>query len=157
MGAMSIQLAGRLARRGNRAAGDNCPIDRAMQVVGTRSAILLMREAYYGTTRFDDFAARIGITEAVAAKRLRDLVDAGLLTREPYQEPGQRTRHEYVLTESGRDLMPAVFALGMWGKKHIPHKGSPSMTHFGCDAPVSLEFRCADGHLVDTEALLVTG
>lgn len=154
---MPVTLAGRLARRGNRAAGDNCPIDRAMQVVGTRSAMLLMREAYYGTTRFDDFASRVGITEAVAAKRLRDLVDAGLFVREPYREPGQRTRYEYVLTESGYDLMPAVFALGQWGRKHLPHRGSPSATHLGCDAPVEVELRCSAGHLVDAEALVVTG
>lgn len=153
---MPVHLAGRLARRGNRPAGDNCPIDRAMQVVGTRSAMLLMREAFYGTTRFDDFAARVGITEAIAAKRLRDLVGAGLLEREPYKEPGQRTRHEYVLTESGRDLMPAVFALGQWGNKHLPHRGSPAVTHDGCDAVVSVELHCADGHLVDTEALVVS-
>lgn len=156
MDRMPVILAGRLARRGNRPAGDNCPIDRAMQVVGTRSAMLLMREAYYGTTRFDDFAARAGVTEAVAAKRLRDLVDAGLLAREPYREPGQRTRHEYVLTESGHDLMPAVFALGQWGRKHVPHQGSPSATHLDCDAPVSVVMRCADGHVVGAEAIVVS-
>lgn len=154
---MPVQLAGRLLRRGNRAAGDNCPIDRAMQVVGTRSAMLLLREAYYGTKRFDDFAARVGITEAVAAKRLRELVDAGILAREPYREPGQRTRSHYVLTESGRDLMPAVFALGQWGRKHLPHDGSPRMTHLDCDQPVAVEFRCTDGHLVEPDSLVVTG
>ena len=154
---MPVTLAGRLARRGNRAAGENCPIDRAMQVVGTRSAMLLMREAYYGTTRFDDFASRVGISEAVAAKRLRELVDAGLFVREPYREPGQRTRYEYVLTESGHDLMPAVFALGQWGRKHLPHQGSPSASHWGCDAPVTVELRCGAGHLVDADDLVVTG
>ncbi len=153
---MPVILAGRLGRRGNRPAGDNCPIDRAMQVVGTRSAMLLMREAYYGTTRFDEFAARTGITEAVAAKRLRDLVESGLLAREPYQEPGQRTRHEYVLTESGRDLMPAVFALGEWGRKHLPQKGSPWMTHDGCAAPVSVVLLCAEGHPVESDSLVIT-
>ena len=154
---MPIQLAGRLARRGNRSPGDHCPIDRAMQVVGTRSAMLLMREAYYGTTRFDAFASRVGVTEAVAAKRLRELVDIGLLAREPYQEPGQRTRHEYVLTESGLDLMPAVFALGQWGAKHLPRQGSPRMTHEGCDEPVSIVMRCAAGHVVGADDLVVTG
>lgn len=154
---MPVQLAGRLSRRGKRAVGDNCPIDRAMQVVGTRSAMLLMREALYGTTRFDDFAARVGITETVAAKRLRELVDAGLLSREPYQEPGQRTRHEYLLTESGRDLMPAILALGQWGRKHLPHKGSPELSHVECGQPVSVELRCAKGHTVGVDSLVVTG
>lgn len=153
---MPIKLAGKLASRGNRAAGDNCPIDRTMKVIGSRSTMLLMREAYYGTTRFDAFAARTGITEAVTSKHLRDLVAAGLLTREPYQEPGQRTRHEYVLTESGRDLMPAVFALGQWGRKHLPREGSPWMTHDGCDASVTVGLHCANGHDVDADALVIS-
>ncbi len=86
--------------------------------------MLIMREAYYGTTRFDDFARRVGIAESIAAARLRDLVDAGLLDRRPYQEPGQRTRYEYVLTEAGEDLLPVVVALGRWGAKHRPLEDS---------------------------------
>src|SRR3954462_5285654 len=96
----TVQLQGPLANRGAWRA-TRCSIDRALNVVGTRSALLLMREAYYGTRRFDDFAERVGITEAVAASRLRELVDAGLLERRPYREAGQRTRHEYVLTPMG--------------------------------------------------------
>ena len=119
--------------------------------------MLLMRRGLLRHDQVDDFASRVGITEAVAAKRLRDLVDAGLFVREPYREPGQRTRYEYVLTESGYDLLPAVFALGQWGRKHLPHRGSPSATHLGCDAPVKVELRCSAGHLVDAEALVVTG
>ena len=153
---MPIKLAGKIASRGNHPAGDNCPIDRAMHVVGSRSTMLIMREAYYGTTRFDIFAARTGITEAAIAKHLRELVSAGLFAREPYQEPGQRTRHEYVLTDSGRDLMPAVFALGQWGRKHLPHDGTPWMTHDGCDAPVSVGMQCSHGHSVGADELVVT-
>jgi len=67
-----------------------------------------LREAYYGTTRFDDFAQRVGITKAAASARLSELVDLGLLTRQPYREPGQRTRDDYVLTEAGIDFMPVV-------------------------------------------------
>ena len=153
---MPVHLAGRLTRR-THAVGDNCPIARALNVVGTRSAMLLMREAYYGTTRFDDFANLVGITEAVAAKRLKELVNAGLLTRRPYREPGQRTRNEYVLTESGTDLMPAIFALGQWGDKHVPREDSPRFTHLDCGEPVRVEMRCTAGHKVSPEALVVTG
>lgn len=148
-------LTGRLATRGRQSPGDRCPIDRAMQAVGSRSAMLLLREAYYGSTRFDDLAARAGITEAVAANRLKELVDVGLLTREPYREPGQRTRHEYVLTDSGRDLMPAVFALGQWAATHLPRRGTPSLEHDGCGAPVRIEFRCERGHEVTDADLVV--
>src|SRR5947209_5765312 len=76
-----------------------CSVDRALGVVGTRSAMLILREAYYGTRRFSEFARRVGITDAVAAARLRELCEAGLLRRETYREPGQRARAEYHLTE----------------------------------------------------------
>lgn len=154
---MPIQLAGKAAERGNSPAGDHCPVDRAMQLIGSRSTMLLMREAYYGTTRFDAFAARVGMTEAVTAKRLRELVAAGLLERRPYQEPGQRTRHEYALTERGLDLMPALFALGQWGRKHLPHDGTPMLTHDACGAPVRVELRCTEGHRPRPEELVITG
>lgn len=124
-----------------------CPIEKAMGAIGTKSAMLIMREAYYGTTRFDDFARRVGITQAAAAARLAELVDLGLLTRRPYREPGQRTRDEYILTEAGIDFMPVVWALAEWGRRHL----APSplrLTHVSCGADVSVEIRCATGHLV---------
>jgi DNA-binding HxlR family transcriptional regulator len=135
-----------------------CPIDKAMQVIGTRSAMLIMREAYYGTTRFDDFADRVGITEAVAAARLRELVDTGLLERRPYKEPGQRTRFEYRLTDKGRDLMPVVLGLFEWGAKHVLPGGRASieLSHANCGALVQVEVRCADGHDVPLEQLVIS-
>ncbi|WP_424808244.1 winged helix-turn-helix transcriptional regulator [Rhodococcus sp. 27YEA15] len=121
----AAQLTGVLADR-NAWQATHCSIGRAMEVVGTRSAMLILREAYYGTTRFDDFATRVGITEAVAAARLKELTEAGLFERSPYKEPGKRTRHEYLLTEKGRDLLPAVVALMQWGDKYLHGgKGGP--------------------------------
>ncbi|MGE4427274.1 MAG: winged helix-turn-helix transcriptional regulator [Solirubrobacteraceae bacterium] len=152
---MPVQLEGRLARSDRPAPGDRCPIDRAVRIVGTRSAMLLLREALYGTARFDDFVARTGLTPAVTAARLRELVDAGLLGREPYREPGQRTRQAYVLTASGHDILPAVVALATWGAKHVPRAGTPTFAHAGCGAPVGVGLRCADGHAVDEEHLVV--
>ncbi|WP_456696723.1 winged helix-turn-helix transcriptional regulator [Aeromicrobium sp. P5_D10] len=154
---MPMQLAGRLAGSDRPSPGDHCPIDRAMQIVGTRSAMLLMREAAYGTTRFDDFAARVGVSDAIASSRLRELVEAGLLERRPYRDPGQRTRHEYVLTRSGTDLVPVVLALADWGRKHAPARWSPTFTHAGCNAEVSVSVRCAAGHDLAAEDIVVTG
>lgn len=136
-------------------AADRCSIGRALGVVGTRSAMLLMREAYYGTTRFDDFARRVGITEAVAATRLKELVAAGLLVREPYQEPGQRTRYEYLLTEMGRDLAPAALALMQWGDRYLSGPPGPPVAvhHAKCGADVSVEVRCAAGHEVPLDEI----
>ena len=107
---------------------------------------------------FDDFAERVGITDAVAAARLRELVDAGLLRRRPYQEPGQRTRHEYRLTESGRDLLPVVVALFEWGARHVSPGGRApvELSHADCGAPVRAEVRCAAGHDVPLGELEVS-
>jgi DNA-binding HxlR family transcriptional regulator len=145
-----VALDGPLSDRTTWSARGRCSIGRAMEVVGTRSAMLLMREAFYGTRRFDDFAARVGITEAVAAKRLRELVDAGLLERAPYREPGQRTRHEYRLTEMGRDLAPAALALMQWGDRYLAGEdGAPlRLRHADCGADVAVHVRCANGHEV---------
>lgn len=136
---------------------DPCPVSRALAVVGNRSTMLILREAYYGTTRFDDFAKRIGIAESMAAARLRELVAEGLLDRRPYQEPGQRTRYEYVLTEAGTDLLPVVLGLGRWGERHRP-AGQPArmrFTHTGCGEPVTPGLRCAEGHQVTIDEVTV--
>jgi DNA-binding HxlR family transcriptional regulator len=122
-----------------------CPIAKSLEVVGTRSAFVLLREAFYGTARFDDFAIRSGLSEAVTAARLRDLADAGLLDRRPYREAGQRTRHEYHLTEMGADLFPALAALFQWGDRWLRPAGV-ELRHHDCGAVVHAELRCADGH-----------
>lgn len=121
---MAMTLDGPLADR-TRWQPTRCSIAKAMEVVGTRSAILLLREAFYGTTRFDDFASRVGITEAVAASRLKALHRAGVFDKRPYREPAQRTRYEYVLTEMGRDLLPAVINLMQWGDKYLQDDTGP--------------------------------
>ncbi|WP_229904468.1 winged helix-turn-helix transcriptional regulator [Lentzea cavernae] len=104
---------------------ERCSLALALDVIGTRSAMLLLREAFYGTTRFDGFVRRVGITEAVAAKRLKELVASGVLERRPYQEPGTRTRYEYVLTEMGNELLPVIVALMQWGDAHLRDDGGP--------------------------------
>ena len=151
-----MKLAGALARRGGRAVGRYCPIERALDVVRTRSAVLVLREAFYGATRFEEFTARTGLSEATTAGRLRDLVRADLLGKRPYQEPGQRRRHEYVLTASGAELMPALFALLQWANRHAPPPYPPALHHDGCGEPVTVEARCAAGHQVRADEMRVT-
>jgi DNA-binding HxlR family transcriptional regulator len=153
---MAISLAGRLAKRGNVALGDACPLDRTLQQIGNRSALLLLREVFYGVSRFDALVKRVGVTEAVAAQRLRELVEVGVLSKEPYKEPGQRTRYAYVLTESGHDLLPVILALLQWGAAHTD--GSvPQIAHAGCGSPVRVELQCASGHRVAEEEVVVGG
>jgi DNA-binding HxlR family transcriptional regulator len=129
-----------------------CSIEQTMALVGTKSAMLIMREAYYGTTRFDDFAHRVGITKAATSTRLSELVDAGLLTKRRYQEPGQRGRDEYVLTDAGTEFMPVVWAMFEWGRKHLSDAGL-RLTHLDCGAEATVEIRCAKGHEVPPDEL----
>lgn len=145
-------LQGRLADRDAWSAVGQCPIELTMGLVGTKSAMLILREAYYGTTRFDDFARRVGITKAATSARLAELVEAGLLTKRPYREPGQRSRDEYVLTPSGVDFMPVVWSMFEWGRKHV-NDTRLRMTHLGCGAEATVEVRCAEGHEVPFEEL----
>lgn len=152
---MPLRVAGRLARRRG-PVGDRCPIDRTLQVVGSRSAFLLLREAFYGTTRFDDLVRLTGFSEAVTANRLKELVAHGLLERRPYRQPGQRTRHEYVLTERGHDLLPVLIALGQWSRKHSPDKGGPTSLHDECGSEVSVVLQCTGGHRVPEDELVIT-
>ena len=148
-------LQGALADRDSWSAVGNCPIEQSMALVGTKSAMLIMREAYYGTTRFDDFARRVGITKAATSARLSELVTAGLLTKRPYREPGQRARDEYVLTDAGLDFMPVVWAMFEWGRKHLGDTGL-RLSHYNCGAPATVEVRCENGHHVTHAELAVS-
>ncbi len=145
----TLTLAGPLADRDAWSSVGRCSIGHALEAVGTRSTLLLLREALYGTTRFDDFARRVGISEAVAATRLKGMVAEGLFERVPYQEPGARTRHEYQLTEKGRDLYPVLLALLEWGDRWAAPDGAlVTLRHAECGEPVRIEARCAAGHRV---------
>jgi DNA-binding HxlR family transcriptional regulator len=144
----TVRMTGALDPRGAWSA-DRCTIARTLDIITSRSAFLILREAFYGTTRFDDFAERVGISESVAAARLRELVDDGLLEREDYQEPGQRTRQRYRLTDKGTDVFPVLVALKQWGDRWVDDRGGPvELRHRDCGEPVAVELRCAAGHHV---------
>jgi DNA-binding HxlR family transcriptional regulator len=80
-------------------------------VLGEKWTLLVLREAFYGVRRFEDFQRAIGCARNILSARLAMLVDEDVLRREPYREPGSRLRHEYRLTEKGRELLPIVVAL----------------------------------------------
>ncbi len=143
-----IRLTGELEPRGAWTA-QRCTVARTLEVVGARSTFLILREAYYGSTRFEEFVERVGISEPVAAARLRELVEEGLLEREAYREPGQRTRQRYRLTPKGADLLPAMVALMQWGDRWLDDRGGPvQLSHHDCGERVRAELRCAAGHQV---------
>jgi DNA-binding HxlR family transcriptional regulator len=153
---MALHVEGRLARSDRTEAGAACPIERTSELVARRSTVLLLREASYGTARFDDFVRRTGLTESVTATRLRALVVEGILVRRPYQEPGQRQRFEYRLTEAGKDLVPILLALAAWGDRHRPKPHRLRMVHSGCAAPLHVEMRCEAGHEVGVSEVTVS-
>ena len=99
-----------------------CSIARTLEVVGERWTLLILRDAFLGIRRFDDFQQRLEVSRSVLTGRLAELVDAGLLRREPYQE--RPTRYDYLLTEKALELWPALVALGGWGAKHATPDGS---------------------------------
>ncbi len=155
MGAMehAVHLTGPLESRGDWKA-DRCTIALSLDVIPTRSAFLILREAFYGTSRFGDFAERVGISEPVAAARLRELVEQGLLERESYREPGQRTRPSYRLTDKGAELFPVLVALMRWGDRWLDEDGGPvELTHRNCGEPVDVQLRCRAGHSVGPDEL----
>jgi DNA-binding HxlR family transcriptional regulator len=136
------------------APGDNCPIARTFETVGTKSALVILREAFYGATRFEEFVERTGMSEPVVASRLRELSEEGLLDKVPYQEPGQRTRNGYHLTEKGSDLLPVLVAMMRWGDRWLfPNGARVGLTHSGCGSPVHAELRCEAGHAVEPDEL----
>ncbi|MEU5216713.1 helix-turn-helix domain-containing protein [Streptomyces sp. NPDC020807] len=122
----------------------NCPVGRTLDLVGEKWSLLIVRDAFNGVRRFDEFRRHIGLSEAVLADRLRKLVAAGILRAEPYREPGSRTRYEYRLTAKGVDLWPVLLALKQWGDTHTPDPAGPVLDihHTDCGAPVRVVVRC---------------
>ena len=131
----TIEMTGALDPRDGWVA-ENCPMAAALDIVRNRSAFLILREAFYGATRFEEFAERTGLSEPVTAARLHELAAEGLLEREPYREPGQRTRQAYRLTEKGGDLLPVLVALMQWGDRWEsgPDRARVEIRHRGCGA-----------------------
>jgi len=136
---------------------ENCSIARAFDVIGSRSAVLILREAFFGARRFDDFVRRVEVGEPAVAARLKELTALGLLERVPYREPGQRTRYEYRLTGKGRALFPVIAALREWGDAWAADPAGPPVlsVHRGCEAEVGVRLVCAEGHEVALEEMEV--
>lgn len=93
----------------------NCNLAKAIDVVGDRWTLLILRAALYGVRRFDDFHGELGAPRTVLSGRLKKLVSAGLLEKQSYKATGRRARTEYVLTASGLSLRPILIGLTQWG------------------------------------------
>ncbi len=98
-----------------------CPIARSLEHVGEWWSILILREAFAGRTRFDEFRDALGVAPNMLTRRLKALVAAGLLERRRYCD--RPPRDEYVLTERGRDFRPVMLSLMTWGNRHFAPEG----------------------------------
>src|SRR5215207_710171 len=116
-------------------AGQNCSIAATLELIGERWTLLILRDAFLGVRRFDDFQARLGVARNVLQARLERLIDHGLLTRVQYHD--RPPRFEYRLTPNGIDLWPVLVALMKWGDKHAAPGGPPVLLrHAGCGGEV---------------------
>jgi DNA-binding HxlR family transcriptional regulator len=109
----------------------NCSIARTLELVGERWTMLVLREAFLGRRRFEEYAERLGMARNVLSARLAHLVDEGVLEKVRYQDRPER--FEYRLTAKGRDLWPVLSALRDYGDRHYAPDGPPVLvTHRGC-------------------------
>ncbi|HJP73801.1 MAG TPA: helix-turn-helix domain-containing protein [Pseudonocardiaceae bacterium] len=131
----------------------SCSIARSLEVVGARWTLLIMREALAGRTRFAEFRDVLGIAPDVLSERLATLVEYGVMTKQPYQEPGSRARFSYHLTPAGRDLLVVVGALQQWGDQHLPRPEGPTIQRRSRDGdrPLHVAFVDPDGNEVGLE------
>jgi DNA-binding HxlR family transcriptional regulator len=131
----------------------NCSVAQTLEVVGEWWTMLIVRDCFLGVRRFDDFQRRLGIARNVLADRLEHLVGHGVLDRIPYQ--ASPIRHEYRLTERGRDLWLVLTALREWGDRWAAEDGPPVVIeHRTCGHEVSIVPTCSScGETVDARAV----
>lgn len=126
-----------------------CSMARTLEVVGERWSLLIIRDAAFaGVTRFGDFQHNLGIATNVLAARLDAFVAAGIMRRRAVDERPEQ--YEYVLTDKGRDLVPALVALTAWGDRWDAPDGPPiDYVHATCGKPVELAVTCASCGTID--------
>ena len=114
----------------------SCSIAGALEVVGERWSLLIVRDILLGLRRFDELQGHLGIARNVLQTRLTRLAEEGVIERVPYQE--RPPRHEYRLTDKGLDLWPTIVALMKWGDRYAPPEGGPAVVveHRGCGGAV---------------------
>src|ERR1700677_3294493 len=121
---------------------EHCSVAAALQVVGDPWTLLILRDAFFGVRRFDEWQARLRGAPHVLAARLKSLVEQGVMETRLYSE--HPPRKDYVLTRKGRDLLPVILALKAWGDRHVYDPGAhPLELIHSCGAPLELQPLCA--------------
>lgn len=132
-----------------------CPIAGSLELIGEKWTLLILRDLHRGLHRFNQLEENLGCPRNLLSARLRKLTEAGIITRRPYREPGQRARSSYALSDSGRDLILVLGALQDWGLRHVPGTRATAAPpfHADCGSPVRVTLTCTDGHDVPVEEL----
>ena len=132
----------------------SCSIAGALDALGDTWSILVLRELFFGVRRFNDMLEDLGISRSVLTDRLARLVDLGMVRTEPYQEPGERARHQYRLTRKGVGLLPVMVGLMEWGDQYV-NVGDPpvSLQHRDTGEEVRVELRTVSGDPVQPNEL----
>ncbi|MEU1407741.1 helix-turn-helix domain-containing protein [Streptomyces sp. NPDC005728] len=129
---MAMNFEERLRDRDPWTIGDECSAGRVLDLLSTRTAFLVVRECFYGTTRFDDFVARIGASAPAVSRALAQLKAAQIVAPVPYRKQGSRARDEYRLTKAGEDLLPVLLSLIQWGDTYL-QEGRPPLSFVDAD------------------------
>jgi DNA-binding HxlR family transcriptional regulator len=135
---------------------DDCPMARALYIVGDRWSLLIIRDAFDGTRRFNDFRRGLNVAKNILSERLKLLVDEGVLSVEPASDGSPY--HEYVLTKKGIELFPIVVAFRQWGEAHLYGKGERHslLVERKTGKPIrKIELRTQTGVLLDPADALV--
>jgi DNA-binding HxlR family transcriptional regulator len=119
----------------------HCSIAGALEVIGEKWSLLVVRELFLGVRRFNDIAANTGAPRDILTTRLRRLEDLGVVSRRAYSE--HPPRYEYVLTDAGKDLRPIIMALKHWGDVHVMHEHLPPILEHTCGAVFEPRTHCA--------------
>ncbi|MEM7327976.1 MAG: helix-turn-helix domain-containing protein [Pseudomonadota bacterium] len=124
-----------------------CHLAKAIEILGDRWTLLILRGALFGVRRFDDFQKELSIPRTVLSGRLKKLVDHGVLSKTAYKEDGKRARPEYLLTEAGEALRPVLMGLNLWGDVWASDGAAPlmSFTHTKTRQKVRPAFVDEDG------------
>ncbi len=105
--------------------GEGCSMSKVLELLSTKTAFQVVRELFFGTTRFEDFVERIATSAPAVSRALKQLESAGIVARVPYREPGKRVRDEYRLTEAGEDFLPVFMSLVQWGDTYLQDGPAP--------------------------------
>ena len=129
---------------------ESCNLAKAIEVIGDRWTLLILRAALYGVRRFDDFQAELGCPRTVLSGRLKNLVETGLMVKQPYKAPGKRARPEYALSALGLSLRPILIGLTQWGDAWLGQGEVPpiSFTKAGSKSAIRAAFVDVEGREV---------